>query len=331
MTDQPNDRPYGLNGEQSASGSSRDRTEGEHLAFGKEQPFRPLRPAEAHPRSVGLTRTFGGTTLMRRHFAQPDRFDSTQGMADHLLIYNEQPTGWQRQRRGGRDREGDRPELAINLVPAREGFTWEWEGQPGQVSRHIYLSPAFVGRIAEEAFGIDRDRFGLRHVFDTHDDWLMHAISLLHRELDDNPWGASLGVGWLSQSLALYLARTYATRAPVRQIHSGRLSPKELADVEEYIEINLTEDITLEDLAAVAGLSVFHFTRKFKRTTGHTPHSYLIQRRVERAKGMLRDKALADHGIASIALACGFSDQSHLSRHFKRYVGSTPAQWRREG
>ncbi|MEM7627487.1 MAG: helix-turn-helix transcriptional regulator, partial [Planctomycetota bacterium] len=62
---------------------------------------------------------------------------------------------------------------------------------------------------------------------------------------------------------------------------------------------------------------------------GRTPHQYVMERRVERVKALLCDKAFGDRGIASIALACGFTDQSHLGRHFKRLVGVTPAAYRR--
>jgi AraC-like DNA-binding protein len=78
-------------------------------------------------------------------------------------------------------------------------------------------------------------------------------------------------------------------------------------------------------LAGIAGLSVFHFAREFKQSTGVTPHEYLVQRRVKRAQNML---ARTDFSLSDVALASGFSDQSHLTRHFRRMLGTTPREFR---
>ena len=79
-------------------------------------------------------------------------------------------------------------------------------------------------------------------------------------------------------------------------------------------------------MAAVAHLSVSHFARQFKRTTGLPPHQYLILRRVERARELVQ--ARTDLSLAEVALSAGFSDQSQFTRHFKRIVGLTPRQYR---
>jgi transcriptional regulator GlxA family with amidase domain len=81
----------------------------------------------------------------------------------------------------------------------------------------------------------------------------------------------------------------------------------------------------LAELAAVAGVSVFHFAREFKHSTSVTPHFYLRQKRVERAQDML---ARTDLPLTQIALAAGFFDQSHLARHFRQMLGTTPTEFR---
>jgi AraC family transcriptional regulator len=79
------------------------------------------------------------------------------------------------------------------------------------------------------------------------------------------------------------------------------------------------------ELSAIAGLSIFHFARQFKHAAGVTPHHYLVSRRVERAQKLLAD---TDLSLSAIAFATGFSDQSHLTRHFRQIVGMTPGQFR---
>jgi AraC-like DNA-binding protein/PAS domain-containing protein len=105
----------------------------------------------------------------------------------------------------------------------------------------------------------------------------------------------------------------------------GGLPPRALRRVREYVDAHLEENIGLEALAAAAGLSMFHFARAFKQSEGVTPHSYLIQRRVERAQELL---TATDCSLSDIALATGFSDQSHLARHFRERVGIPPSSFR---
>jgi transcriptional regulator GlxA family with amidase domain len=91
------------------------------------------------------------------------------------------------------------------------------------------------------------------------------------------------------------------------------------------VEVHLNESIDLGMLARVAGLSMHHFARQFKQSAGVTPHYYLTQKRVERAQEML---VQTDLSIAEIAYAAGFSDQSHLARHFRYMLGTTPREFR---
>ena len=106
---------------------------------------------------------------------------------------------------------------------------------------------------------------------------------------------------------------------------SGGLPPGALRRVREYIEAHLGLRMQLTELAAVAGLSIHHFAREFKHSTGVTPHAYLTRRRIERAREML---ARTQSPLSEIALATGFSDQSHLTRHFRQFFGTTPGEFR---
>jgi AraC-like DNA-binding protein len=117
---------------------------------------------------------------------------------------------------------------------------------------------------------------------------------------------------------------TLRQRAPPLPARGG-LPPGAMRRVREYVEGHLSESMDLAELAAVAGLSVFHFARAFKQSAGMTPHHYLVHRRIERAQEML---ARSELPLSGIAVATGFSDQSHLARHFRQMLGMTPGQFR---
>ncbi|NEQ23209.1 MAG: helix-turn-helix transcriptional regulator, partial [Microcoleus sp. SIO2G3] len=93
--------------------------------------------------------------------------------------------------------------------------------------------------------------------------------------------------------------------------------------VRDYLEANYTENVTLEQLSAVANLSPFYLLRTFRKQVGLPPHGYLNQVRLVRAKSLLAQGCQ----IAQVAHETGFTDQSHLTRHFKRMVGVTPGQY----
>jgi AraC family transcriptional regulator len=98
-----------------------------------------------------------------------------------------------------------------------------------------------------------------------------------------------------------------------------------LRQVTDFISYNYSRDIKLAELAQVAGMSSFHFAREFKRTTGTTPHQYLIKFRIERAKALL---AKRDLPLIEVSLRSGFSHQSHFTRLFRRVTGTTPHSYR---
>jgi AraC-like DNA-binding protein len=119
------------------------------------------------------------------------------------------------------------------------------------------------------------------------------------------------------RSLVRYLEPTPRAR--------GGLPATAMRRLQEYVETHLSENVDLPVLAGIAGLSVFHFAREFKRTAGVTPHYYLLEKRVERAKTLL---SRTDLSLSEIALASGFFDQSHLTRRFRQILGATPGMVR---
>jgi len=105
----------------------------------------------------------------------------------------------------------------------------------------------------------------------------------------------------------------------------GGLSPRALRRIKDYIFSNLEGKISNNALALVAGLSVFHFARAFKQSLGLTPHRYVLQCRVLKAQILLAETGTP---LAKIAVAVGFSDQSHCTRWFRQLLGTTPGLYR---
>jgi AraC family transcriptional regulator len=94
----------------------------------------------------------------------------------------------------------------------------------------------------------------------------------------------------------------------------------------QYFEENLDQSLSLAELAGVVQLSVFHFTRKFRTEFGCPPHAYVMQKRIERAKSQLARRNIP---LKVVAASSGFSDQSHMTRLFRRLLGVTPAEYRK--
>ncbi len=116
---------------------------------------------------------------------------------------------------------------------------------------------------------------------------------------------------------------TIRTLPPVK--FTGGLTATKLRQVNDFINENYSRDVKLAELAQVAGMSSFHFAREFKRTTGTTPHQYLIKFRVERAKMLLAKNELP---LTEVGLRSGFSHQSHFTRLFRKITGTTPHSYR---
>jgi AraC-like DNA-binding protein len=95
----------------------------------------------------------------------------------------------------------------------------------------------------------------------------------------------------------------------------------------EFIERNLDGSIRVSDLANVAALSVSHFTRVFRESVGTTPRTFILERRIARAKALM---LFTQDSLSSIAYACGLADHAHFTRRFSEVVGSTPNRWRRQ-
>lgn len=154
---------------------------------------------------------------------------------------------------------------------------------------------------------------------------LQHIAMLLLAELRSGGMMGQLYVESLTQVLVIHLLQHYSKSAQIITSENRSLTHAQLQQAIDYIHTHLDRDLSLVELASVVNISPTYFASLFKHAMVISPHQYVIQQRVERAKLMLRKTNLA---IADIALQVGFSSQSHLTQQFKRFTGMTPKQVR---
>ncbi|MBD2074232.1 helix-turn-helix transcriptional regulator [Phormidium sp. FACHB-592] len=209
------------------------------------------------------------------------------------------------------------------LVPAGQPKYWcRREGICCAV--HMHLKPEMIRQTAE-ASEMDTKRTGLVDCSGKQDLQLHQIAMLLLAELESGGMMGQLYVESLTQVLAIHLLRHYSTVTQTITSENRSLNHIQLQQTIDYIHTYLNRDLSLAELASVINISPTYFASLFKQAMGISPHQYVIQQRVEQAKVMLKRTDLT---IADIALQVGFSNQSHLTRHFKRFTGMTPKQIR---
>ena len=158
-------------------------------------------------------------------------------------------------------------------------------------------------------------------------DPILYNIGACLRVLLEHPdENNSLLVDHIALSLQSHLYQTYSAAPASSPRARGGLAPWQESRAKEAMDADLDKEITIARLAYDCGLSASQFGRAFKQSTGCTPHRWRLQRRIKRAQDLL---LTSDKALAEIASACGFSNQSHLTRAFGQTVGTSPGLWRR--
>jgi AraC family transcriptional regulator len=189
---------------------------------------------------------------------------------------------------------------------------------------HFYVRRATLEALADEHGARRIDTLSWPH--GAIDETVSHLGSALLPALDDPESAGKLFLDHVVLALNLHFAYAYGGMRSVARAARGTLAPWQERRCKELMNSRLAEQISLADLAKECRLSISHFAAAFRQSTGESPHRWLLRRRVETAKEMLCSSELA---ISEIALDCGFSDQSHLTRVFTVMVGAPPGVWRR--
>ncbi len=245
----------------------------------------------------------------------------------HAVIHlNRHPLDLTQKLDGGRLRTERVYRGEVAIIP--EGRAWEW-GFAGETESDVLplcLENSFLREVAESV-DVDPDGVDIEPLLGARDPQIERiGLSLKEEAEAEGLLGGGLYAESLATALAIHLIRDHSSlgRTAARKAaaeHAGGLSKCVLKAAIDYVGDNLAKDLRLSEIAGAAHMSPYHFSRLFKESTGLTPHQYVIERRVHRAKELLGGSTLP---IAEIALLCGFANQSHLNRHFKRAFGVNP-------
>jgi AraC family transcriptional regulator len=224
---------------------------------------------------------------------------------------------------------------AVKKIPFLTGQTTFYDLRTNPVAYMRSTSNCLMFYLPRSAFNAIADEGDASRIDDLQhppgvgaDDPVMRALAAAILPAFENPDRVSrLFLDHTTLAVAIHLTNAYGGRGLPHQPKRGGLSHRNERRAKEIIEANLGGDVSVAVLAQECRMSAAHFARAFRQSTGIAPHRWLVLRRVEVSKDLLRNSTRA---IADIARDCGFSDQSHFTRVFTNVVGVSPGAWRRE-
>ena len=214
---------------------------------------------------------------------------------------------------------------SLTLTPAHAPCEWQWSGNSFEIF-DVYIPHEMLQAAWSDHFSGDPAGLNFAptlHLKDPGVLFLMKSLyCLAHTERRNTALVYQMATHHLVASL-LGLEGTLSTRACGRGGLSASVKRRMLAYIHEHVD----DDLSLDDLANVAGLSPYHFLRQFRRSVGETPHRYVVRQRLSRARQLLSQTRLP---VVEIALRCGFEDSSHFARRFRAQYRLSPSAFRRD-
>lgn len=293
--------------------ASRPKSQIELIDFGSETPPARLSYAE---------RVVHDGVSVSRCTLQPN--SGTEIGATQFTVAINEGTPFQMEWRLPEMRETERRRIVsgdLHINPGDHPIFQRWSSSPRILV--IAMEQAFVRQIIGEAF--DGKELELRTQIGIRDPVIEGMAAAWRRELVERGAGGRLYTEGLGSALAVHVFRAYGDGLSRPPPVIGGLGALRLRRVVDYIEAHLADDISLRDLAVQTGLSTHHFGEAFKASTGTSPHRYLVERRIRRAKELLLG---AEQSIAEIAISVGFASHSHFTDNFRKLTGTTPSRFR---
>jgi AraC family transcriptional regulator len=265
----------------------------------------------------------GWRTLALYRFRNPRRWQMQQpALAWHFVAAHLLNPSKLSMRLGGRWQRGRTNPGEVIVMAAHHDNAWEWDGAIDEL--HLCLAPEVLDSVAAEAG--DRPVEVVSSI-SLRDPWIFQIALRLMTEVQ-SPSGTSRILGDLmAQALAVQLLRGHSTQTVLHRLERTDISRAGLRRVLEVVEAGLSGNLCLAEIADAAAVSPFRLSHGFRKAMGLSLHQYVIRRRIEHAKLMLRT---TEDAISQIAAGAGFASQSHFTTVFKRLIGSTPRAYRNE-
>jgi AraC family transcriptional regulator len=197
----------------------------------------------------------------------------------------------------------------------------KWVGLMNAPHLELSISDAALMATSDEANG----EVELRIYRKFADPRLGALVAAVHAEMVAGFPSGRLFLDSVEQAMAIALVSGHAVRHRPVQIHRGGLGSARLRRIKELVDANVDADLSLDEMAQSVELSTAHFARMFRKSTGETPHQFVLRQKIERAKAMLR---AAEGRVLDVAVACGFKTQQHFAQVFRDVCGTSPTKYR---
>jgi AraC family transcriptional regulator len=204
------------------------------------------------------------------------------------------------------------------MCPHRQA---KWVGRMNAPHLQLILSDEALMAASDRARGEVELRANSRFT----DPRLGALVAAVQAEMDAGFPSGRLFLDSVEQAIALTLVNGHAVRHHPVQMYKGGLAAARLRRIKELVHAKMEDDLSLDEMAESVGLSTAHFARMFRKSTGETPHQFVVRQRLERAKDMLRAR---DARVLDVAVACGFKTQQHFAQVFRDVCGISPTGYR---
>jgi AraC family transcriptional regulator len=280
-------------------------------------------PVSPRPPALSTSTLLGEHVILERHVTpEPAKYGERHHPSHVVFLHDTEPTlaacRTEGQRFNGWVHPGD-----VWIVPRSARHTSTFQGPHGGLVLSIE-NPQFERHIAALMHG---GRIELGPQFNVKDSQLEHLLRGLLAVAQDGSRADALVGDLLVNAICIRLAKRYAvSRLNVVPRRGGLPAPR-LKKVLEYVDANLDNNIRLSALAATANISLYYFATLFRQSMGLSPHRYVLQQRIERAEGLLRNTKLS---VLEVSLHLGFEHQNNFARAFRRVTGVSPTHFRQE-
>ncbi|MEM8750797.1 MAG: AraC family transcriptional regulator [Pseudomonadota bacterium] len=271
---------------------------------------------------------FQGDRLRLQHMVQsfPEIMHMPETVDHVMVVQTGGALGVERYKNGRLEKKITRLKTTT-IAPADQVSAWRVDDQVEVL--HFYIDDHVLRGIAEQEFNVDGSTVEILDTTGADDDFMRRLAPVVLSEIQSKSPHSRLMLDSFDTIVACHLLRNYSNIGD-RVISSIQTTEADrekhtMAKARAYISERLSESFGMADVARHVGLTEFHFSRCFKKASGVSPHQYLLDRRISKARDLL---ANSDEPLSGVAYDCGFSSQSHFTSAFGKKMGVTPGEFR---